>query len=545
MTNLLTLRRAFVINRVLVRHGLDEFLAPTPLSKITSLLKLFALTSNRNKNLSRGQRLNQALTELGPIFIKLGQMLSTRRDLLPDDIAEELAKLQDKVTPFSSQEAKEAVESQLSASIDQFFSHFELEPLASASVAQVHSARLISGEEVVVKIIRPGIKRKVIADLKLLHLLAGWFEKYSSTGRRLHAKTIIRDYQTTLFNELDLRIEAANTSQLRHNFEDNPILYVPKVYWDYCRERVMVQEKIHGIPIGDISALKAANVDLKRLAHRGVEIFFTQVFKHSYFHADMHPGNIFIDTSNPSDPTYIGIDCGIMGTLNESDKRYLAQNFVAFFNRDYRQIAELHLASGWIAPDVSAEDFESAIRTACEPIFGKSLDEISFGHFLVQLFQTARRFEMEVQPQLVLLQKTLLYIEGLGRQLYPQLNLWETAQPFLKEWLHDTYGPRAIFQKVKTKFPQWLEQLPDMPEKIAQVLEQSQHRGAKHQELISRVEQLGETQKQTSSRLKWALLGLAFILVSFLDQPAWLSLVWVKQLLLGLSLVSFVVSFRA
>jgi len=545
MTSLLTLRRAFVINRVLIRHGLEEFLAPTPLSKLTSLLKLFALTRNHNKSLNRGQRLNQALTELGPIFIKLGQMLSTRRDLLPDDIAQELARLQDKVTPFSSEIAVKTIEQQLECSMDKVFSHFDATPLASASVAQVHSARLLEGDEVVVKVIRPGIKRKIIADLKLLHLLAGWFEKYSAIGRRLHATTIIRDYEATLFNELDLRIEAANTSQLRHNFENNPILYVPKVYWDLSRHRVMVQEKIHGIPIGDIDALNRAGVNMKKLAHRGVEIFFTQVFKHSYFHADMHPGNIFINADDPEDPTYIGIDCGIMGTLNESDKRYLAQNFVAFFNRDYRKIAELHLQSGWIAAHISAEDFESAIRTACEPIFGKALDEISFGHFLIQLFQTARRFEMEVQPQLVLLQKTLLYIEGLGRQLYPQLNLWETAQPFLTEWLHDTYGPRAIFNKMKAKLPEWLEQLPDMPEKVAAMLDQSQQQSHKNNELVTAVEQLRVSQKKATARLRWALLGIALILVSFLELPAWLLFEGTKPLLLGLSLVSFVVSFRA
>lgn len=545
MTSLLTLRRAFVINRILVRHGLDEFLAPTPLSSITRILKLFALSKNNHKDLNRGKRLNQALTELGPIFVKLGQMLSTRRDLLPPDIANELAKLQDKVTPFTSDVAIKTVEQQLGCSIDEVFSHFDSAPMASASVAQVHSATLLNGEQVVVKIIRPGITRKIKADLKLLHLLAHWFEKYSSTGRRLHAKTIIKDYEATLFNELDLRIEAANTSQLKHNFEDNRILYVPKVYWDLCRERVMVQEKIFGIPIGDVEALKAANVDMRLLAHRGVEIFFTQVFKHSYFHADMHPGNIFVDVSNPADPTYIGIDCGIMGTLNESDKRYLGENFIAFFNRDYRRVAELHIKSGWIAPHISAEEFETAIRTACEPIFGKSLEEISFGHFMIQLFQTARRFEMEVQPQLVLLQKTLLYIEGLGRQLYPQLDLWETAQPFLKEWVAMTYGPKAIFKKIKDRFPEWLEQLPDMPEKVAFLLEQSAQKEQKQDKIAESIEALKSSQSRASSRLKWALLGLGLILVSFLDQPTWVAAEGMKHILLSLSLASFVVSFRA
>ncbi|MET1256338.1 ubiquinone biosynthesis regulatory protein kinase UbiB [Aliikangiella maris] len=544
MTNLLTLHRAFVINRVLVRHGLDEFLAPTPLSRVVKVLKLFALTRNNNKQLSRGQRLNLALTELGPIFIKLGQMLSTRRDLLPDDIAFELAKLQDKVQPFDSQLAIATVEAQLGHPISQCFAFFDETPMASASIAQVHGARLITGEDVVVKIIRPGIEKKIKADLKLLHLVATWFEKYSSTGRRLHAKTVIADYQTTLFNELDLRIEAANTSQLKHNFIDNPVLYVPSVYWEYCQPQVMVQERIRGIPIGEVAQLKAAGVNMQKLAHRGVEIFFTQVFKHSYFHADMHPGNIFVDASDPENPTYIAIDCGIMGTLNESDKRYLAQNFVAFFNRDYRRIAELHLASGWIAEHISAEEFESAIRTACEPIFGKALDEISFSHFLVQLFQTARRFEMEVQPQLVLLQKTLLYIEGLGRQLYPQLDLWETAQPFLKDWLKQSYGPRAIYRKIKRKLPDWFEQFPDMPEKAAKLLEHSLQSASYQQQLILSVKSLKASQKQSALRLRFALLGLALVLIALSDISFGLSQDWKTSILLGLSFISFVVSFR-
>ena len=542
MTSILTLRRAFVINRILIRHGLEEFLAPTPLSKVTGLMKLFALSNNRNKSLNRGERLNQALTELGPIFVKLGQMLSTRVDLLPEDIAKELSKLQDKVAPFSPETAKEIIESQLGASIEEVFSEFTPTPMASASVAQVHSAKLISGEEVVVKVIRPGIKRKIIADLKLLHLLARWFEKYSSTGRRLHAKQVIADYQTTLFNELDLRIEAANTSQLKRNFENNPILYVPSVHWELCRKRVMLQEKIKGIPIGDIQALDAAQVDREKLAHRGVEIFFTQVFKDSYFHADMHPGNIFVDATNPDDPTYIGIDCGIMGTLNESDKRYLAQNFVAFFNRDYRRIAELHVDSGWVNPNVSIEEFESAIRTACEPIFGKPLDEISFGHFLVQLFQTARRFEMEVQPQLVLLQKTLLYIEGLGRQLYPKLDLWQTAQPFLKNWLAEAYGPKAVFNKLKSKGPEWLEQLPEIPEKVLAALNSIETGSKQQKTLINAVEQLKNAQTSSSKRIGWAILGATFgisaVLAYFHPHNE------ASVLLLGLSIGSFVVSFR-
>ncbi len=545
MKRLFILKRAFVINRIMHRYGLDEFLAPTPLSKYGLLFKLFALSRNKKHHLDRGERLNLALTELGPIFVKLGQMLSTRRDLLDDDLAESLAKLQDNVEPFCQQIAIETVEQQLGSPLAEVFESFEQTPLASASVAQVHSAKLLNGDEVVVKIIRPGIKRKILADLKLLKILAEWFEDYSEIGKRIHPKQIVADYQNTLFNELDLRIEAANTTQLKRNFEQSDLLYVPKVYWEFCRQRVMVQEKIHGVPIGKIDRLLENNVNMKKLAHHGVEIFFTQVFRDSYFHADMHPGNIFVNIDDPANPSYIAIDCGIMGTLNQSDKRYLAQNFVAFFNRDYRQIAELHVQSGWVSSKVSIEEFESAIRTACEPIFGKSLDEISFGHFLVQLFQTARRFEMEVQPQLVLLQKTLLYIEGLGRQLYPKLDLWETAQPFLKKWLADTYGPKAAFNKMKQKAPKWLEELPDMPEKISAFLNASSNQSNQQISLIKSIDSLKQSQLSSGKRIRWAILGLTFILLSLTSSPEWLAIEWVKGLLMGLSLTSFVVSFTA
>ncbi len=545
MTNLLILRHAFVINRVLIRHGLEEFLTPTPLSKLTRLLKIFALTNNQNHSLNRGDRLNKALTELGPIFIKLGQMLSTRRDLLPQDLADALARLQDNVEPFDSETSIKIIEQQLGQPISEHFSEFDEKPLASASIAQVHSARLISGESVVIKVIRPGILKKIKADLKLLHLLAGWFEKYSATGKRLHVTTIIKDYETTLYNELDLRVEAANTSQLRHNFRDNNVLYVPDIYWDLCRPKVMVQERISGIPIGDITSLNTQKVNLKRLAHSGVEIFFTQVFKHSYFHADMHPGNIFVNATDPENPTYIAIDCAIMGTLNESDKRFLAQSFAAFFDRDYRKVANLLHDSGWISQQFSVEEFESAIRTACEPIFGKPLDEISFGNFLVQLFQTARRFEIEVQPQLVLLQKTLLYVEGLGRQLYPKLDLWETAQPFLNEWIKETYGPKAIFNRIKSRLPEWLEQFPDMPDKMVRLLDTSIQSNNTKQSLLYAVAQQSKQQKSSAKRLRWLGISITLILASFTPLPSWISAEWGTQTLLGLSLVSLALSFRS
>jgi ubiquinone biosynthesis protein len=545
MKRLFNLRRAFVINRVLIRYGLDELFRETRMARFIPLLKFFAFSRSIKPQLERGERLNMALTELGPIFVKLGQMMSTRRDLLDNDLARSLSQLQDNVEPFSGEIAISTVESQLKKTISEVFETFDATPMASASVAQVHSAKLLSGESVVVKIIRPGIRRKIIADLKLLHVLAEWFEGFSDIGKRIHPMQIVTDYQASLFNELDLKIEAANTTQLKRNFEHSSQLYVPNIYWEYCRERVMVQEQIYGTPIGDLDQLKQQQVNMKALAHTGVEIFFTQVFRDSYFHADMHPGNIFVNINDPENPSYIAIDCGIMGTLNESDKRYLAQNFVAFFNRDYRQIAELHIQSGWVANHVSVEAFESAIRTACEPIFGKALADISFGHFLVQLFQTARRFEMEVQPQLVLLQKTLLYIEGLGRQLYPKLDLWETAQPFLTKWLAETYGPAAAFNKIKQKAPKWLEQFPEIPDRISDFLAASRQSSDQQGSLISAIESLKQSQSNSGKRIRWALLGLTCMLASFTASPEWLAAEWMKGLLVGLSLTSFVVSFTA
>ncbi|NVJ68080.1 MAG: ubiquinone biosynthesis regulatory protein kinase UbiB [Gammaproteobacteria bacterium] len=472
MNSLKQLHHAMSINRTLIKYGLDEFLAPTPLAKFRPLAKFFSFTSQKVKDKPRGERLALALTELGPIYIKLGQMLSTRRDLMPNDIADELGKLQDQVEPFSSEAAVKVIEAQLEQPIAAIFKSFDKQPLASASVAQVHSATLNDAQEVVVKVLRPGIRKKIQKDLDMMHSLAQWAESYSSEARRFRIKEVVADYDETIKREIDLRIEAANCSNLRTNFEDSELLYVPKVYWDHCRNKVMVMEKISGIPIGEVQRLKDAGVDMKELANRGVEIFFTQVFRDSFFHADMHPGNIFVNVTNPKKPQYIAIDCGIMGTLDESDKRYLGDNFLAFFDRDYRRIAELHVESGWIDKNVSIPEFESAIRAACEPIFGKKIAEISFGHFLIQLFQTARRFNMQVQPQLVLLQKTLLYIEGLGRQLYPELDLWETAQPYLKEWVKEQYSPIDFFKQMKHEAPQILEELPKVPRKVLKAIDQ-------------------------------------------------------------------------
>jgi ubiquinone biosynthesis protein len=401
-------------------------------------------------------------------------MLSTRRDLLPDDIAAELARLQDRVPPFPGAEARALIEKAYGRALSEYFVEFDETPLASASIAQVHAAVLHDGTEVVVKVLRPGIAPIIRRDLSLLYLLAGLAERYWADGRRLHPRAIVADYERTIIDELDLMREAANASQLRRNFEHSPLLYVPEVYWPYTRREIMVMERIHGIPISDIEALRAHNINLKILSARGVEIFFTQVFRHNFFHADMHPGNIFVSTDNPQDPRYLAVDFGIVGSLSPVDQHYLAANFVAFFHRDYKRVAELHIESGWVPENTRVNELESAIRTVCEPIFQRPLNEISFGNLLLRLFQTARRFNMEVQPQLVLLQKTLLSIEGLGRQLDPQLDLWETAKPFLDRWMSEQLGARALFEGLKQALPSIIERLPEMPDLLYSLASQAE-----------------------------------------------------------------------
>lgn len=456
--------RLFRIAYIFSKYRLDEYFdfapLPGPLRWLFLLApwRLFPLSGQ-----SRAERLRLALEELGPVFIKFGQMLSTRRDLLPDDIADELQRLQDQVPPFSGTEATLIVEKSLGQPVTELFSEFDSQPLASASVAQVHSATLHSGYRVVVKVIRPGIHKTIRNDLDLLYTLAQVLEKYSEDGRRLRPVQVVSDYERTIFNELDLLIEAGNTSQLRRNFQDSNLIYLPQVYWDYTRKNVLVMERIHGIPVADIPALRAQNTDMKKLAERGVEIFFTQVFRDSFFHADMHPGNIFVATDNPEEPQYIAIDCGIVGSLTQADKNYLARILLAFFKRDYRQVAALHIESGWVPEDTPVSEFETSIRSVCEPIFEKPLKDISFGQVLLRLFQTARQFNMQIQPQLVLLQKTLLNIEGLGRQIYPELDLWHTAKPFLEEWMKERTGPPGLLKAMREQGPDWLEQTSEVP----------------------------------------------------------------------------------
>ncbi|AUG98525.1 ubiquinone biosynthesis regulatory protein kinase UbiB [Prodigiosinella confusarubida] len=458
--------RLYRIIRVLLSYGLDELIPRIRLTFPLRLGRYFLFwLPNRHKDMPLGERMRLALQDLGPVWIKFGQMMSTRRDLFPPAIADQLAMLQDRVAPFDGALARKQIEASMGGSLETWFDDFDSIPLASASIAQVHTAKLkTSGKDIVIKVIRPDILPVIKADMRLMNRLASWLPILLSDGRRLRPREVIREYEKTLLDELNLLREAANAIQLRRNFINSPMLYIPEIYSDYCTERVLVMERIYGIPVSDVDALKKHGVNMPLLAERGVQVFFTQVFRDSFFHADMHPGNIFISYEHPEDPQYIGIDCGIVGSLNKEDKRYLAENFIAFFNRDYRRVAELHVDSGWVPADTNVEEFEFAIRTVCEPIFEKPLAEISFGHVLLNLFNTARRFNMEVQPQLVLLQKTLLYIEGIGRQLYPQLDLWKTAKPFLETWLKDQVGLPAMLRAFKEKAPFWAEKLPEIPE---------------------------------------------------------------------------------
>ncbi|AFT68094.1 MULTISPECIES: ubiquinone biosynthesis regulatory protein kinase UbiB [Cycloclasticus] len=467
MINPTTAFRLIRIQRVLLRYGLDEFVFNLhlfrPLRYLTYLSPSYFLGKRKG---SRGERLRKALEDLGPIFVKFGQILSTRQDLLPPDIGEELSRLQDNVPPFADDLARQIIESSLEVPIEEVFSTFSPSPLASASVAQVHTATLHTGEDVVVKVLRPGIEKIINSDVGLLYTLAELANKYWGEAKRLKPLDVVKEFDHTIHDELDLVREAANASQLRRNFENSEHLYVPDVYWDYTRQNVMVMERIYGTPIGKIDQLREKGVDLKLLAERGVEIFFAQVFRDNFFHADMHPGNIFAS----DDAKYLAVDFGIMGSVTLEDQRYLAENFLAFFQRDYLRVAQLHIESGWVPKETRVDEFESAIRAVCEPIFEKPLKEISYGHLLLRLFQTARRFDMEVQPQLVLLQKTLLNIEGLGRQLYPDLDLWQTAKPYLEEWYKNKVGPKATFNKLKEHLPMMGEKLPELPEMMYQVL---------------------------------------------------------------------------
>ena len=457
-----TIFRMIAIQRVLIKYGLDDVIKQTHL--LRPLRFLFYLMPRRlNTSTPIGERLRLALEELGPIFVKFGQAISTRRDLLPPDIADELAKLQDAVPPFPVEQAVAIVESAYGESVDSVFERFDKKPLAAASIAQVHTAKLKTGHEVIVKVLRPGVQDQIEGDLAVLRVIAGLADRYWEHGKRLRPLEIVDEYEHTILDELDLMREAANAAQLKRNFQGSDMLYVPDVYWDYCRPEVLVQERIYGTPISDMDALLEAGTDIQVLAENGVEIFFTQVFRHNFFHADMHPGNIFVIMSDPKKPKYAAVDFGIVGTLSPEDQRYLAENFLAFFDRDYHRIAKLHLDSGWVPAETRVDQLETAIRTVCEPIFNKPLAEISFAQLLMRLFRVAQRFDVEIQPQMILLHKTLFNIEGLGRQLYPQLDLWKTAHPVLKRWMDEQVGGKAFLKDIRQNLPQMRDALKELP----------------------------------------------------------------------------------
>lgn len=459
-------------------------------------------------------RLRNALEELGPIYIKFGQLLSTRRDFLPAELADELQSLQDKVPGFATPTIQTLVEAALGVSWQTVFARLDTQPLASASVAQVHAAQLLNGDEVVVKVIRPGIEKTIIEDIQVLKWIAGLVERYLPDGKRLRAREVVNDYEKIILDELNLLAEGANATQLRRNFEFSPQLYVPKVYWEFSRSNLLVMERIYGTPVADIPALTARGVNLKKLAETGVEIFFTQVFNHSFFHADMHPGNIFVALHSPENPQYIAIDCAIIGSLSRDDQQYLARNLLAIFKRDYRKVAQLHVECGWVPKDTKVHEFESAMRAVCEPVFERPLKDISFGYLLVQLFRTAGRFNMEVQPSLVLLQKTLLNVEGLGRQLYPELDLWTTALPFLENWQRRRMEPKTLFKALRENVPDWIEQLPYLPQLMIDTLTQAQQLSTINESL--RIQIALEQQREVARRRGNKIAGLGLLALSLI-----------------------------
>lgn len=452
----------------------------------------------------RGVRLRLALETLGPIFVKFGQVLSTRRDLLPDDVAFELSKLQDRVPPFSSRLAATEISRALGKSPEQLFIRFEKQPMASASIAQVHRAILPNGRDVVVKVLRPNMLSVIEKDLALLRILANLIERFWTDGRRLRPREVVAEFDKYLHDELDLMREAANANQLRRNFDQSTLLRVPEIFWDYCSSAVIVMERMQGIPISQIERIEKAGIDRKQLARHGVEIFFTQVFRDGFFHADMHPGNIYVDHQNPELARYIALDFGIVGTLSDFDKNYLAQNFVAFFRRDYKRVAQAHIESGWAPANTRVDELEAAVRTCCEPIFDRPLKEISLGQVLLRLFQTSRRFNIEVQPQLILLQKTLLNIEGLGRQLDPDLDLWSTAKPFLENWMKERIGLKGFIQRMREEAIHWNEVFPELPRLIHQRLRINQ--SVRQDELITQV-----INRQKSMQ-RWMIFGFSVLL---------------------------------
>jgi ubiquinone biosynthesis protein len=508
------LLRLVRIQRVLLRHRLDELVRATHLYRPLRLLLLLSpgVWRARRRAGTRGENLREALIELGPIFVKFGQAVSTRRDLLPADIADELAKLQDRVPPFPGALARASLERSYGRPLSAMFTSFDETPLAAASIAQVHAATLPGGEDVIVKVLRPHVRALIERDLEVFYALARLAQKYWAESRRVRPLEIVAEYEKTVLDELDLMREAANASQLKRNFAGSDLLHVPQVYWDHCRVDVLVTERIHGIVISDMQQLRALGTDFRKLAENGVRIFFTQVFRHNFFHADMHPGNIFVLVEDPANPRYAAIDFGIIGTLDLRDQYYLASNFLAVLDRDYRRVATLHVESGWVPPGTRVAEMEAAVRTVCEPIFNRPLKEISYGHVLLRLFEIARRFDMVIQPQLILLQKTLINVEGLGRELYPDLDVWATAGPVLRSWMRERVGPRALVHNLRHQWPDLLEAVSELPAVVKDAVRQSRNgrTGLRLDESVT--QSLAQMLERSGRRREAVTIGSAILL---------------------------------
>jgi len=498
--------RLVVICITVLRYGLDELALSSFRQRWIRALVL-VMTIGRSLDAPRGVRLRKGLERLGPIFVKFGQVLSTRRDLLPPDLADELAQLQDNVPPFPADEARRLVEQAYGRPIDTIFASFEAEPVASASIAQVHFATLKDGREVAVKVLRPGMLEAIDDDLSLMRTLARWVERMSADGKRLKPREVVAEFDNYLHDELDLVREAANAAQLRRNMQGLDLILVPEMVWDLCKQSVLVMERMNGVPISQVQRLRDAGVDIPKLARDGVTIFFTQVFRDGFFHADMHPGNIQVSTAPATFGRYVALDFGIVGTLTAFDKEYLAQNFMAFFQRDYKRVAELHVESGWVPPSTRVDELEGAIRAVCEPHFDRPLKDISLGQVLLRLFQTSRRFNVEIQPQLVLLQKTLLNVEGLGRQLDPELDLWSTAKPFLEDWMQQQIGPAGLVERMKKEAPRYVQLLPELPRLLHAALQ------PRHDAQSQTLEALLAEQRHTNGLLRIIIAGALGLLL--------------------------------
>jgi len=512
--------RLFKIAHTFAAYRLTHLIPSKGINFLSLINILSPFGKSGLKDMTEGQRVRGALESLGPIFIKLGQTLSTRPDLIPTGIAQALEKLQDDVEPITWAQAKQVVQSQLPRDMLDQFAQVDEKPLASASIAQVHAAKLITGEDVVIKVLRPGIGKKIQKDVELMQAMAALAKKHLNPGVQVDPTEIVAEFEKTIYDELDLQREAANASVLKKNFPNSKDIYIPQVYWDFCKEKVMVQERIHGISIKDFEGLKNAQINFERLAQKGIKIFYTQVFRDNFFHADMHPGNIFINPENPNDPQIILLDFGICGSLPKGHRVDLANNFMAFFKQDYRRVAELHIEAGWVPPDTNLEDLESATRTICEPYMAKPIEEISFGEVMLKTFQMAKRFKLIVQPELILLQKTLLNIEGLGRQLYPQLDIWELSEPILRDIMKNHYGPQQSFEKLKESIPKWIEQAAETPMLIHQLLSQQVKPLPRHLKLAQQEDRRFKQQELKRNRFNTLATGglVATALLYSLDQ---------------------------